>query len=196
VLTAHEPSLRRLPPGPFLQPFQDPCRPGADRLAQAEAVQIVGQIHGAAIATGWFLLEAFQADRFQVARQTRLESARRHRLLSAYLLQGLQDACGPEGRPTREGFVKDCPQCIDIDGRADPVAVPAGLLRGHVARRAQDGAAFRPTSGNRRPRILVQLLGQAKVADLGRAVLRQQDVRWLEVPVDEASLVGGLDRSG
>ena len=66
---------------------------------------------------------------------------------------------------------------------------PQGLLRGHVGRRAQDGAGV--------GLVLVELepLGQAEVGDLGRAVGGEQDVGRLEVAVDDPPVVRGLHPS-
>ncbi len=46
------------------------------------------------------------------------------------------------------------------------------------------------------PGLLVELLGQAEVGDLGPARLVEQDVGWLEVPVQDVSVVGRLHGSG
>ena len=74
--------------------------------------------------------------------------------------------------------------------------LPVDLLRGHVPRRAQD----RPSLGQRRvtlfrPRPGRKALGQAEVEHLHPA-LRQQDVRGLQVAVDDAVAVRVLERVG
>ena len=40
----------------------------------------------------------------------------------------------------------------------------------------------------------VKPLGQAEVADVGVALRVDQDVRWLEVPVEDPAVVSGMDR--
>ena len=94
-----------------------------------------------------------------------------------------------ERRPARQALVQDRPQRIDVRRRPDVRDLAAGLLRGHVARRAHDRA------GRRQARF-VQLLGQAEVRDLGRAVLRQQHVGRLQVAVNDPLLVGRLHGPG
>ncbi len=44
--------------------------------------------------------------------------------------------------------------------------------------------------------VLLEALGQAEVGDLGDPVAGEQDVRGLEVAVDDPRLVCGVDRSG
>src|SRR5262249_44503133 len=55
--------------------------PGADGLAGQEPPQILCQIQGAAVAPGWFLLQALQANRFQITRDTGIQTRWWHRLL-------------------------------------------------------------------------------------------------------------------
>ena len=122
-------------------------------------------------------------------------------------------AAGLERRPAGEQFVEDRPERVDVGGRADLLGLAAGLLGGHVRRRAEDGPALRLR------RFLVDVLGQAEVGDLGgqargrfegrddraagfqrrpplvqgRAAVvagPEQDVGRLQVAVDDAALVG------
>ena len=53
------------------QPRQMRHRAGENRPALLEAVQVVGQVAGAGVATGRLLVQTFQTDRFQVARHVR-----------------------------------------------------------------------------------------------------------------------------
>ena len=84
-------------------------------------------------------------------------------------------------------FVEDGPETVDVGRRAEP-APAQGLLGGHVGRRAHDHA---------RPRQAVVLLdapGQAKIGDVGLSVAVNQDVARLEVAVQNAALMGVMDR--
>ena len=94
-----------------------------------------------AVAPGRLLVQAFQADRFQVMRHLGLNARGRHRLLVLHLVQRVQDGGALERRPAGQQLVEDGPQGIDVGRRAGSVARAAGLLRGHVAGRAHDGAA-------------------------------------------------------
>src|SRR5207249_4392471 len=133
---------------------------GADRHAVEEAAQLVGQGVGTDVALAGLLLQAFEADRLQVARQARLEAAGRHRFLGAYLLQRGQHRRRQERRPTGEALVEDRPEGVHIDGRADFVRPPGSLLRGHVARRAHD------VPGAGLAGVATEQLGEAEVGDL------------------------------
>ena len=66
------------------------------------------------------------------------------------------------------------------------------LLRGHVARRADDHAALRLTQLG----FQVDLLGQAEVADLGDPVGGQKYVGGLQVAVDDLLRLGMLHGAG
>ena len=90
------------------------------------------------------------------------------------------------GRPVSTR--KDGPEGVDVGGRADPSRPAGGLLRGHVP-----GV---PRTAPVAVRSLVGPLGQAEVGDFGRPSAGEQDVRRLEVAVDDAGAVGGVDGPG
>jgi hypothetical protein len=64
------------------------------------------------------------------------------------------------------------------------------LFRRHVAGGAEQHARLRPIFA------LLEILGQAKVADLCQAVFGEQDVRRLQVAVYDALLMGVIERPG
>ena len=70
------------------------------------------------------------------------------------------------------------------------MGLAAGLLGSHVSGRADDGAAPRLV------RVVPEAFGQAEVGDLGAAVGGQENVGRLEVAVDDALAVGGVDGAG
>jgi hypothetical protein len=96
----------------------------------------------------------------------------------------------PERRPTRQQFVEDRPHRVDIHGWVSFLGPPLGLLGRHVAGRAHDRLA----PGQRR--LAVEHLGQSEVADLGRALGRQEHVGGLEVAMDDAEPMGLGDPQG
>ena len=69
-----------------------------------------------------------------------------------------------ERRPAGEHLVEDGAQGVDVRGRPDFAHRAAGLLGGHVARRAEDGARRRMRS--RAPRR-VERLARPKSVTLG-----------------------------
>ena len=68
--------------------------------------------------------------------------------------------------------------------------MPAGLLGAHVGRRAHDRAAGRQLD------VGLDALGQAEVGDVRVTLLVDQDVRRLQVAMEDAAHVGVLDGFG
>ena len=112
------------------------------------------------------------------------------------MLQGQQDGLGRRGglerRPSGQHVIEDRPQAVDVARRTDldtsTEGQAPGLLGGHVAGRAHE----RPRGGERR--IDVDPLGQAEVADIRVPLEIDQDIRRLEVAVQDAAFVGVVDR--
>jgi hypothetical protein len=154
---------RRPPPHPLGQALQRPYRPRSDRLAGLEAPQVLGQLGGGGVALARLLPQTFQTDRFQIGRRRRLQPPRPHRLVLPHLPQRVQGRRRPERGPAGEALVEDRPQRVDVRRRPRCPALAAGLLGGHVARRAQDGPG-----GGLAGRV--ELLGQAEIGDLGHGV--------------------------
>jgi hypothetical protein len=113
----------------------------------------------------------------------------RHRLLGADLHEGFEDVGGLERRPAREALVEDGPQRVHVRRGADVLDLPRSLFGGHVRRRSHDRAGPRQAD-------VVEALGQAEVSHLRLAVGGEQDVGRLQVAVDHALVVGGLDGPG
>ena len=126
---------RPVPPGPLDQPFDRAGAAAQDRLAPQEPRQVFGKGGGRAIPPLGLLLQAFQADRLQVARHLVVQPRRRRRLLRDDLLHRVCRRRGAEWRPTRQQLVKDRSQAVDIRCRPDRVRSPPGLFGGHVSRR-------------------------------------------------------------
>ncbi len=78
--------------------------------------------------------------------------------------------------------------------------MPTRLLRAHVRRRTEDVPGERPEGGTRVQRnirarfCLLNGLCQPEVQDLHPAFGRDLDVRWLDIAVDDALGVSGLER--
>ena len=132
---------------PFPHPFPRSRRPGLDGAALEEGVKIVGQGPGAAVAPGRILLQALQADGFQIAGQLLLQARGGHRFGHAHHVQGVHGAVAAEGRPARQQVIEHRPQRVDVGGRGRPAACSPGLARGPCRRECR-GRPRRP-SGRR-----------------------------------------------
>jgi len=114
---------------------------------------------------------------------------------SDVLRPSLPESLGIEGEYPGQQFVQDHAQRIDISSRVNALGGRFGLLGTHVLRRP-DKLALLGIQGPLR-QGLGQGLGNAKVDDLGdRPVLRErhQDVRGLEVPMDDPLVMRVLHR--
>ena len=83
-------------------------------------------------------------------------------------------------------LIEDAAERVDVGSRAD--APPLPLLGGHVFDRAGDRGAVEDAG-------VAQRLGEAEVREEG-AVAFDQDVVGLDVAVDDAGGVGGVERAG
>ncbi len=184
----------RPPPRPLPGAHGQRRRPRPHRLAGPEAVQVVGERGGTGVAPGRLLAQALQADGFQVARQARLQPRRRHRLARQRLQDGLHRRAPQERRPPGQQVEEDGAQGVRVRGGTDLGAVGLDLFGRQVAGAADDDAHLGQVGRRRRARGGVEVFGEAEVGDLGRAVVGQQDVGGLEVAVDDAPLVGVVNR--
>ena len=163
---AHKRRGHRTVPGPLPQPFVQPHRPGLDRLALAEAVQILGQGLGGRISLGRFLGQALEDDRLQIARQIAPQITGANRVLVQHQQNGIERSRPAKRGPAGEKFIENGPQGVNVRGGADGQTGGARLLGGHVAGSADDVAAVRPLAA------LVQAFGQSEVGDLRQSGLQ------------------------
>jgi hypothetical protein len=177
---------RRPPPNPLGPALPRAGRPGQDWLVGDEPPQVLRQRRGGRIPAAGRLLQTFQANRFQIARHLRPQLARRDGLLRRDLDDHVKLRLALERGPAGQALVQDLPHRVHVRSRAEQLGAGGGLLRGHVGGRAGAAAG----------RVAVQLAGQAEVGDLGRAVGRQQHVGRLQVAVDDACQVSGVDGAG
>ncbi len=136
----------RAMPRPFPASLRRGQRPGLGHLALQDAPQVRGQPCRRRIATGRVLVQAFQADRLQVARDMRRQFARSEWLVADDFAQRVGVACAAKGRLPGEQLVQDRSQPVYV-GRRDHVRhAPFGLLGGHIGGRAhhQPGASLIP----------------------------------------------------
>ena len=179
-------------PGPLDQPLDGRRRPCLDRQVGQPAIQVFGQGLGRGIAVARALLQAFEHDRLEVARDSRIERSRPGRLLLAHLPQRLENRIGPERRLAGQQLVEDHAERVDIDSRRDRLASALSLLGSHVARRPHDRAGRGESARFRR----FDPLGQAEVGHQGNQAIErivrtapEQDVGRLQVSVQDSALV-------
>ena len=146
-----------------------------------------------------------EADRLQRRVDRRVKRSGRHEVAPLHLAEHLADIITLERRPAGEQAVERRAQAVDVRPRAQPVQFAARLLRAHVGRRAQRAARKRlgrPARRGRDERPLAALLarldpaqrlGQAPVHHQRLAVLADDDVARLDVPVQDAAAVGVVD---
>jgi hypothetical protein len=176
-------------------------------------MQVLGQRRRRRIPSLRFLLQTFQADRFQVARALRLQPAGRNRVVGHHLGQRVQGGLAAERRPARQHLIEDGAEGIHVGERAGGAALAAGLLRRHVRGRAQDGALalgqrrhFQPLRqpeigdlryavGERGTHVPCSLAVNSGRTSPARPILGgQQHVGRRQVAVDDAALVRVADR--
>src|SRR5262249_19518050 len=86
--------------------------PGGDRLAAGEAPQVGGEVAGRGVPPGRILVEALQADCFDVAGDAGGEAARGRRVVLDDLAERGEVAVAPEGRPAGEQLVEDRAEAV------------------------------------------------------------------------------------
>ena len=141
------------------EPLHLADRPRLDRFIQQEAIQVIRQLLRRGVAAAWLLFQALQADRFQVARRSRVQRARRHRLVVRDLSQRFVNRFAGEGRLGGQQEIKNCAQRIDIARRSNNDAFARRLLRWHEIRRAEN------LSARGQIRIKLDPFGEAKISN-------------------------------
>src|SRR5262249_19218355 len=143
--------------------------------------------------------EALQTNRFQVSWHTRIKHAWRDRLTIKHLIQSFLDRLAKEGRTTCKEVVEHSAQRIDVAGPGDCVLFALRLFGRHVTRRAEH------LTGERQLLFgfwslafgfLSQSFREAEIGDAWLIVLINQHVRWFQIPMQYAALVGVIDRLG
>jgi hypothetical protein len=166
-----------------------PGGPGEDRLVGEPAPEIVGELGRRRVAAFRVLLHRLQADHFEVAGHVGLEFPRPRRLLVADLVHhrrggGLVERAAPD-----EGLVQRDAERVDVRAPGQRQLLRGELLGGHVG----EGAEDLPRRGQRVARRLEPR--EAEVGELHRAGRGDEDVRGLHVAVQDAVLVGEVQRA-
>ena len=179
----------RFPARPASEPEPGTGLHRLDVLAPERAFQVLRQGLRRGIPIRGVLLQAFQADRLQVGGDARLEPSRRRRVTLEDQDQRLHHRGGAEGRPADQELVQDGPEAVDVGRRPDLLAMPPGLLGGHVAGRPQDRPRLRQAA------VLPDAPGQAEVGHVRLPLGIEQDIGRLQVAVQVAVPVRVVDRA-
>ena len=150
--------------------------PRQDRLVVEEPPQVLGHRLGRRVAVARVLLDRLEDDRLQVAGDARVDRSRPGRLDGLDLLGERHPVGRVEGRPQHQQLVEGQAQRVEVGPGVPLAAEPLG---GHVAERAQDVAGP--------GQVVVVDLGQAEVADPDDALGVEQEVRRLDVAVEDAA---------
>ena len=153
------------------------------------ALQVLRKLLGRGIAALGVLLQALQADRLEVAVDRRVDGARGLGLTRLHFFDSFQHGIGLEWRAPGQEGVEDGTQTVDVRRCGHGAAAAAGLLGGHVGRRAEDRSRLGQLD------VAPDPLRQAEVGHIGLALGVEQDVRGLQVPVQHSALVGVMHRA-
>ena len=160
----------------------DPRSAAPARPALAGLLQGCGQALHVGEAGLGVLLEAAEAEGFDLGVEPGRELARRDRARREDGLEDSDQAPGHEGRSPGQELVEDSAEAVDVHRDAQGAAV--GLLGSHVGRGAHQGPGLGVAG------LAVHGLGDPEVRQEGLARLAEEDVLGLEVAVED---LGGVD---
>ena len=176
-------------PRPFRHMFHQ-CRPlGFDRLVLQESPQVGGQFNRAGVSTARLLRGGLQDDGLQV---------RSYRVIdpSGWAWIVLGDAAkqrlsigSVERRTQRQQFIQRHAERVNVGALIDTKRLAQCLLGTHIAEGSQQ------VTGHRQIRAALQS-GQPEIRHPQPAAMVQQQVGRLDVAVNDAQLVGVLQRFG
>ena len=128
-------------------------------------------------------------DRLEIGRHRRVDTRGHRRVLTDVLVSDGDRAVPCEWRPARNHFVQHDAEGVDVTSGIHGLAL--GLFRREVAGRAHDG----PGLGEAFPG-LAHRSGNAKIRYFDPAVVVDQHIAWLHVPVDHTPAVGKVQCTG
>ncbi len=133
----HQGRRRLVAAAPSPEALESRGPPGPDRAVVEEAPQVFGERPGRGVSMARLAGDRFQDDRFQIARNGRVEHSRRRRLAFADLTQELAGAEVAEGSTLGDQLVESEPQAVNVVLRA---RLAAQRFRGEITQRADDVA--------------------------------------------------------
>ena len=149
--------------------------------------QVVGEVAGRAVPLGRPLGEHLLADPFQLAGDRVVDLPGRTLLGPRDLVQDLRQRLAPERLAAGQELVEDHAEAEHVGPPIDPVPLPPRLLGAHVSGRP--GVAGSLT-------VVLVLQRQPEVGDARLARGVEQDIRGLDVAVDQAPCVGVMEGLG
>src|SRR5947207_255058 len=115
--------------------------------------------------------------------------AGRNGFLLANKAQSFQGSLGAKGGLAGEQLVKDGTQAVNIGGGGELFGSTTCLFGCHVTGRPEDGEAMSQR------RVILDQFGQAEIGHVGIALLIQENIGGLEISVENATLMGVVDRA-
>ena len=161
-----------------------------NRLVLEKASEIIGELLRGLITARWLLLQALEANRFEVARQAWSEQVRRERIVVRDLMQHIRQRLALERRTAGEQMIENRTERIHIAAPADRAALPFRLLRRNVIRRTQHLPAQREVG------FSFKALGETEVCDVWLILRIDQHVGWFEIAMKNVALMREMDRFG
>ncbi len=145
--------------------------------------EIVRQRFRGAVAARRVLVQTLQANRFEIAIDSRLQRGRAARFFLQHLAHRIHRCAAREGRLACEQFVEHGAEPIDIHSGRELLRFTARLLRRHVAGCAEDRHRTRQRA------VFFNQTRQAKVRQVRLVLDVEKDIRRLDVTVKNASLM-------
>ena len=169
-------------------------RSSPDRLAMQHPAQVVGEGRHRLVATVGLLAQCAGEHGLQIAAQSSIHVAERHRVLVAHPAQRAGDGVTRhvDGQTRGEQLVADDREAVDVAAHVDRRSVPRRLLRAHVGRCAEQHAR----QGAGRLGAVVEQPRDAEVEHACATVRVDHHIARLQVAVDHATLVRVIDRGG
>ncbi len=192
-----------MPRGPSSHPPGQGFAPGRDRLVGHPPLDILGQRPARVVTVLGPKRHGLEADRLPRFIDGGINTARWLKVAAPYGLQDLGHIAF-DRRLTREQAIQGRAQAVNIAPRSQRLQIALGLLWAHIGRRAQRAARHRlgRAAGRRRQEhplarqrvALAGRLGQPPVHHQSFTMFADDDVAWLQIPVEHATGMRIIDR--
>ena len=164
------------------------CRGRLAACLEKPAPQVVRQVGRGQVTVAHLARQATETDPFKLARYLVAELAGRPGLAIENLVEVLDGTFAAKWQPPGQAAVENHSQSPDVRTPVQSIGLATNLFGRHVRQRAGDLATPQPLD------LFVNR--QAEIADPGLTKPVNEDVRRLQVAVDQAECVGILDCLG